>query len=108
MWQYVVQVVDSVCAVPTVRSRLDWPLTSHAIVGEPFTEFIPHNEEHREWKGSQLAELLLYAKYRYMYHNTLRLQFREGMNKLSCSKVQYQNVIGLFTTYEHYSQNNIV
>ncbi len=32
--------------------------TAHAIVGEPFTELIPHNEEHREWKGSQLAELL--------------------------------------------------
>jgi hypothetical protein len=32
--------------------------TIHAIVGEPFTELIPHNEEHREWKGSQLAELL--------------------------------------------------
>ena len=33
-------------------------LTSHAIVAEPFTELIPHNEEHREWKGSQFAELL--------------------------------------------------
>ena len=32
--------------------------TSHSIVGEPLTELIPHNEEYREWKGSQLAELL--------------------------------------------------
>ena len=32
--------------------------TTHAIVGEPLTELTPHNEEHREWKGSQLAELL--------------------------------------------------
>ena len=37
-------------------------LTSHAIVGEPFTELIPHNEEHREWKRSQLAELLYRQK----------------------------------------------
>ena len=33
-------------------------LTSHAIVAEPLTELIPHNEEYREWKCSQLAELL--------------------------------------------------
>ena len=26
-------------------------LTSHAIVGEPLTELIAYNEEHREWKG---------------------------------------------------------
>ena len=32
--------------------------TSHSIVGEPLTELIPHNEEHGEWKGSQLAKLL--------------------------------------------------
>ena len=32
--------------------------TTHAIVGEPLTELTPHNEEYREWKGSQLAELL--------------------------------------------------
>ena len=32
--------------------------TSHAIVGETFTKLIPHNEEHGEWKSSQLAKLL--------------------------------------------------
>ena len=32
--------------------------TSHAIVGESFTELIPHNKEHRKRKLAQLPELL--------------------------------------------------
>ena len=98
-------VVDKVCWVPTVRLLL----TSHAIVGEPFTELIPHNEEHREWKGSQLAELLHIICEKEI---TLIILGTCITTLIDCSlgrvwinwpvcKVQYQNVIGPFTTYEY-------